>query len=407
MLQIILLLLMTSCTHFVTEREAYVQAYRSGGFDAVETEVSKLIAKGGENEQVWLRLDRATERLVSGNPKGAIEDYQVALAMIDYFNESGLLENIGQTLFYDGAGPYRGDDYEQLLARVYFAFACLLDNDESNAIALLRQAEEWSQAKMEEYRHHPATAQIGVPENPLGKYVFAALLEKRGDISNAEILFQQSGIDLGRGGPATILIICHNGQAPYKYTEYCPASQASAFALEVLMGCYGPGPAISSLTGIPVPALAMRAGCLPIPTTATLDGVSVTLQPVFSIAQAATCEMHQKRPVVIARGVARLALRRGAVYAAQRQDPCFGQLLDLGILIANAATRADTRSWSLLPERLDLARFDVEAGSHTLKINQFETTICLKRGDVALIHVFNLYPGLSQILIPYNIQEHL
>lgn len=407
MLQIILLLLLSSCTHFVAEREGYVHAYRSGCFEAVEGEVSTLIAKGGENEQVWLRLDRATERLVSGNPKGAIEDYQAALDTIDYFNESGLLENIGQTLFYDGAGPYRGDDYEQLLARLYFAFACLLDNEESNAMALLRQAEEWSQAKREEYGRHPATAQIGVPENPLGKYLFAALLEKQGDRSNADILFQQSGIDLGRGGPATLLILCHNGQAPYKYTEYCPASQASAIALEVLMGCYGPGPAISSLTGIPVPALAMRPGCLPVPTTATLDGVSVNLQSVFNIAQAAACEIYQKRPVVIARGVARLALRRGAVYAAQRQDPCFGQLLDLGMLIANAATRADTRSWSLLPERLDLARFDVEAGRHTLKINHFETTICLNKGDVVLIHIFNLYPGLCQIVIPQNIQEHL
>lgn len=412
MLRLILLLLLTSCSPFALEREAYVRAYHSGAYAAVENEVSDLIDKKNENEQVWLHLDRGVERFVSGNSEGAIEDFQLAVETIDYFNECGFLETLGKTLFYDGAGPYRGDDYEQLLARIYFAFTLMVCGDESNAMALFRQAEEWSQKKVIEYAAHPATRGFEVAQNCVGKYVFAALLEKRGDLSNAEILYRQSGIDLGRGGDSTVLVICHNGAAPFKYTSYSAASQASAFALELFLGIKGHDPALSTLTGIPVPELGYRPYSTPLPTRVCLDDENKNLQPVFSITRAAELELRQKRPVVIARGAARLAMRRGAVYVAQRQDPRIGQLVDLGMLILNSATGADTRSWNLLPERIDIARFDVEPGTHTLQIyieptGMFPAQIKLKKGDLCLIHVFNLYPGNSQILIPMHFQETL
>ena len=160
--------------------------------------------------------------------------------------------------------------------------ALLQDNDESNAYALLRQAEEVQQQKEEMYRQDRLTQDYDWSIS-CAKYLLAALLEHRGDQSNAEILYGQTEQLIGNSlstlqlkkqnanhDYATVIIIAHNGNAPYKISGTSSASLASALALEMMLGSSQIPPAYSSMTGIPVPVLMQQLASQRVPISSRL-----------------------------------------------------------------------------------------------------------------------------------------
>jgi hypothetical protein len=422
-----LLCLCTSCsTAILGQRGPYLRDYHTGALCQAEEKVEALacetkVAKNFKcsKEASWVLLDRATLRFAMGKTEEAIHDYSCALEALDYYDQTLPNEQCAQVLLQDETAAYQADDFEQVLARVYFALALLHQGDENNAYALLRQAEEYQQEKRQFYAKVPFTRHYRLTDNSLSKYLFALLLERRGDFSNAAILYKQTSelLPCANNVPfqptessqqATLLVICHNGNAPYKISATSPASVASACALEIILATQRIDPAWSTLMGIPVPALRAWPGSSPLPTFAQVDCVQSPLRPFYSVNQVAAEQLQQKIPVIVARGVARLLLRRSTVEYANRQDPCLGMLVDLTMLVVNDQTRADTRSWTTLPAEIDVTRFDVEPGTHrlTLQVNEEPTqdirtyNLSLKARDLCVVHIFNIHPGVREVLIP-------
>lgn len=415
-----------SCSSILKQRESYLAAYCMGDLPVAEEKVSYTIAKElPENnyrksvDAVWLLLDRANIRFSVGDTKKAAEDYLLAIEAMDYYNQSLASELLGKVLFQDELGAYPGEDFEQILARIYFALALLDIGDTSNAYALLRSAEEWQQKKRSEYASSPITETYKIIDNPFGKYLFAVLLEKQGDSSNASILYQQAN-HLVSADPslfpctgkedATVLVICHNGNAPHKISTITDASVASTMALEVFLNttCVDQF-SLSSLGGIPTPALAYSLHTRPMSVCATIDGLKKPLGLWYSVADTAEEQLKQKMPLIVARGVARYLIRRSAVNYAHEKDQSLGAVVDIAMLIANANTRVDTRSWSTLPEEIDLTRFDLAPGEHDLEIRVdphvsnvrvYHYKIQLKPRQLCVIHVFTIDPEGTRIIIP-------
>lgn len=413
--------IISGCSTALTNRDLYLQAYQEGNLSGTESLLTTAISEEipvddfrQSNDSVWLLLDRATTRFIIGDIEGSLEDFQLAIEALEYYNQDCPSESLGKVLLQDEFGAYPGEDFEQVLARVYFALALIQKGDDNNAFALLRQAEEVQQKKNEIYRRDRLTQEYSLIENPLAKYLMAAVLEKRGDKSNAEILYRQaSALNKceyflhDRSDLATVLIIGHNGNAPYKVTGTSDASIASAIALEIILSCHQLDPAWSSLTGIPIPILLQKYESMPTPMHACVDGEKKSLEPIYDITSIAYEQLQQKMPIIAARGVARFLIRRSAVAYAQKQNPSIGTLADIAVLIANAHTRADTRSWSTLPASIDLARFDLAPGLHTLTLDPappFLNTYALnlKPGDLCVINVFNIHPGVISVQIPQH-----
>lgn len=418
-------ILFTGCSTSVYHREVYIPAYQTGNFPQAEKTLTKALSKQTclqSQDTVCLLLDRATTRFAMGDIKGSIEDFQKAIEAIDYYNQSSTAEMLGQVLLQDEIGAYCGEDFEQILARVYFALALFQKGDNSNAFAILRQAEEIQQKKKEIYRKDKLTESFELVENPLAKYLMAAILEKRRDFSNASILYQQAAALSGNSslysplpslGPneklATVLVVGHNGNAPFKVSGTSDASVASMLALEILLSTQRVDPAVSSLTGIPVPILMQNYLSNPSALFANVGGEKKNMSPIYDITATAYEQLQQKMPIIVARGAARMALRRGTVAYMQDKDPCLGAIMDMAMLVANANTSADTRAWSTLPSRIDIARFDIPAGSYELSVEANASryapfldkySIILKPDDLCIINVFNIHPGVITIQIP-------
>lgn len=422
------LTLLSGCSSTLMQHEASTAAYKSGQLKQAETILTETISKEmpknnfqQSKEAVYLLLNRATTRFASGNLDASITDYNHAIEALDYYAQNSTLDMAGQFLLEDSWGAYSGTDLEHLLARVYFALALISKGDVNNAYALLRQAEEIQQTKAAKYATVPYKTGISCDENALGKFLFATILDHQGDFSNAAILFRQAKVLTGKSpaeinllpenhpGKATVILLCHNGNVPFKISATTTASVASTLALEAILCTRRIDPAWSSLTGIPTPLLCQQFQSEPQPTFVTLNNITTPLTPWMNVAQATSDELEQNKPIIVARGVARYLMRRAAVAQAQKQDPNLGALVDFGMLIANANTKADTRSWSTLPSSIDLAQCFLTSGEHCLTISvarkgtpnfMQNVALKLKAGDLCIINIFNFNNKTTTILIP-------
>jgi len=406
--------LASSCTRPYPFKDSYITTYQEGLLVKAEKIASKAFPNSLNQEDykknkdaVWMLLDRATIRFAQGNSAAAIADYKLAIEAIDYFNQYSSRDTAKQFLLQDDAAAYAGPYYEQILARIYFALALMDSGDISNAHALLRQAESFQQ-KLNGSSYSP---------NPLAKYLLAVFSEQANDKSNAELLYSQttslisSPLDLPRSqrGNATLLVLCHNGNAPIKISSTCSASVVSAVMLEEILRAsnHKLDPAWSSYTGIPIPILYQAPFSAPIALYAAVDNQTNKLAPVLNIASLAHNELQQQTPLIAARGLARMIMRRAAIGCAQEQNRDLGAILDIGMLIANLNTKADTRSWSTLPASIDLTRFSLSPGKHSVSFSSPDgcfskqtMEVQLEPNDLCIINVFVLHPGITTIVVP-------
>jgi uncharacterized protein len=408
-------------------RISYLTAYHQGNLEGAEKALTQAISpqkrffKKQRQPASWLLLDRAMIRFAMGKTNSSIQDYQQALDALEYYSKSLVTESIAQVLLQDNSAAFQAEDFEQVLTRLYFAFALLQKGDENNACALLRQAEEYQQNKRLFYKKNSYTQDFNLIDNGLCKYLLALLSERRGDISNASLLYQQAQTLLPcsdrhpcqstlKSKQATVLVICHNGNVPHKVSKIAPASVASACALEFFMGANNQRVSLSTLAGIPIPTWHFPFGASPIPTYAQLNQCMIPLLPFYAVSQVADEQLKQRIPLIVARGVARVLLRRCAVNSINEKDELLGLVSDVACYFINRQTRADTRSWRTLPAFIDLARFNVEPGKQVLTLQMCEGatpdvrtfSLCLKPNDLCVIHIFNIHPGVRKILIPQH-----
>lgn len=395
--------LISACSSPAKWQDAFLSNYQNGRITTAICELEKIKKEEipynnflNSKDSVWFYLNLATMQFAKGDVRSASLNYKYALEALNYFNQASSLDNAKELLIDDNQGAYSGPIWEQTLTRLYFALTLFKMKDYGNARAILKNAEEYSN----EYNY----------SNPLCKYLFALFLEKEGDESNAEILYRQAESCLGKPlersskDLATVLIICHNGNAPFKFSKHVPASTTSLLMLENFLAQYKKPIALSCLPGINVPALAKNINSFAIKTEASIDGFSKSLIPFFSIDLALSKTLHDELPLIEARSLARYLIRRSCIYAAQRQNADFGAILDLGCLVLNAMTEADTRSWCTLPSQIDLARFDLDEGKHTfdLKIGSKQLStkeIDVKRGQMYVINIFNIHPFVTQVIL--------
>ena len=105
-----------------------------------------------------------------------------------------------------------------------------------------------------------------------------------------------------------------------------------------------------------------------------VDGHNVgTTSTITHVGQLAAAQHEAAFPKIVARAVVRRVLKKGAVYTAKEQTGITpGSPADVAFNLAGVAweatERADTRSWRLLPDRIQVLRAEVPIGTHKLRL---------------------------------------
>lgn len=369
MFYIFLFLLLFSCSHYYQETAVQLQNRR---FEEAEKKLAKAdLPYTSSNDAALLSLSRAMVYFQSGQFLKSTHDFEKALDATDYYKQTSLPEMVGQTLLQDDIAAYVPPPFEEHLARFYQALAFLHIEQEDNAAATLHYLENHDK------------------QNPLTTYLLAALFERRGDSSNAKILYSRLQVTPTNGN---VLLIHHRGSAPQKRSVIAKTSIVSAALLETLLKVQDVKPALSTLTGVPVPELVTTAR----PTaTLSIDHHAPLPMVSFDVALAAEEQLDKEMPWTAARAAARILIRRGVVASTkEKKQP----LMDFAMLISNLATQADTRSWTTLPSRIDLYHLNLDPGKHQIQVGKEVVHVQVKPKGLTILEIFQ--PSSNNLFNP-------
>jgi hypothetical protein len=121
-------------------------------------------------------------------------------------------------------------------------------------------------------------------------------------------------------------------------------------------------------------AVPQLEACAPSALRLVLDGDTAGVPVAASdLSSAVTRRWDAQRPAMVARmvtrGVAKYLAAREAEKKGNKESEALGWLAARAVNLAgNAMERADTRSWSLLPDRISVARLTLPPGEHDVKI---------------------------------------
>lgn len=193
-------------------------------------------------------------------------------------------------------------------------------------------------------------------------------------------------VTAGKPAPSEVVFVLHNGLGPSLDENNIrvanPAGDPPMFSLA--MPKY-----VKRST--PVARVVLSAG------SASAD--SEIVEDINAIGEKS---FNDRLPAIMARGVARMVVKNVAAKETKKQvgNPLFDLVADIA---TNASERADTRSWSLIPGNVLMARLSLPAGKHNVTATYYSesgnvlssrefTDIELKAGRKAFVSDYFLTP---------------
>jgi uncharacterized protein len=193
--------------------------------------------------------------------------------------------------------------------------------------------------------------------------------------------------------PSEIVFILQNGLGPSLHEVTIRVANPNAQHGSALLSLAVPKFAKRS---VPVARVELSAG--------TLTASSELVENINDIAEKS---FNDRLPLITARAVSRLVLKNAAAKETKKKSAQLGSLgflADIAIDVGTAVTeRADTRSWSLLPGAINMARLPIPAGIHNVTATYFS-----QNGSMIGTRVFNnvsVKPGRKTFISDYFMNQ--
>lgn len=153
-----------------------------------------------------------------------------------------------------------------------------------------------------------------------------------------------------------------------------PAHPAAGIqASDIPLAYWAHGGEIAHLLKLAWPVMREEAS-RPARVEVLIDGVPAAATPTYNASRLVSADLKAERVAATARLIARSLLKYAVAQAAEGKAEDEGGKV-AGFLVglvtntaANALERADTRSWTLLPDRVSLVRFRLPPGEHRVQL---------------------------------------
>lgn len=380
-----------------------------GRIEQAGTTVETLVESHKRDADAFL-LDQAVISLTSGNPRKAERILREVRDRLDYLEQKDAGEQVLSLLDDDQQIAWAGEDYEKILLRSYLTITNLLNGGEDATAYALQIDEKQDEvlARLEKIRTDEAD-QAEFKRVALGPYLHAAMLEERhldyDDIERSRLKvvswetdFRDGKSDLDRArhgrhsepGHGVVYLFCMVGRGPIKVEAAEIPTHAALLVADRILSNASKHEVTPTVAPVKVPIVEPGRSLItnvqvlhneePLGETTTITNVSE-----FAIQQA-----EANLPQVIGRAVARRAIKKATIYAAQdrvdsRGTRGAGLALTLAGIAWEASENADTRCWGLLPDQIQVLRIELPAGQQQLTLQpQLANS---PTGEAASIHV--------------------
>lgn len=414
----VLLALLGGCATYgdwVGQMERQIAAGNAQG--AMQVLDSHSSAEG--NDAVLHQLNRGMLLRLNDDPAASVAAFQTAKELIDELLAVSVSEQASALAVNDAQRSYVGEPYERAFLHFYAALGYLEQGDRDSARVemlqldlLLRGLEkedivgtalprylsalvfeangEWSDALIaarkayEAYRAYPANAGVRPPRSLLRDLVRLSI--RLGLAEEAAQYSTELGGSEAQRNPtadgASLVVLLHSGLAPTKREVGLTVPTTAGRLVSVSMPTYPP-PRRPRITAARV----------------MVDGVWARTEAAENIDAAARAALEARSGAMLARTVARAALKHEASRRAGQENELAGLIVNLAGLVSE---RADTRSWTTLPHTIHLARLELPPGRYHARIEMLDATgatievvdhpIELRPGDLRIVSLHRIHP---------------
>ena len=127
---------------------------------------------------------------------------------------------------------------------------------------------------------------------------------------------------------------------------------------------------------IKVPRIIAAPGAAGSVQVAVGDWAAGQTETITDVSQMALRQQEALLPYCVARAVARRTVKKGTIYGLKQgfgmREGLPSLALDVAGVAWEASENADTRCWSLLPDRIQTMRLELPVGTHTLLLRPLD-----------------------------------
>ncbi len=393
-LQIIIL---PGCASHADRAVSIRHSFYAGKLDTALAQ-TELKNKEKEHDADVLKLNRAMIHLAGGAPAASEKILREIRDRFDLLEEKTLTQKVASLATDDRKLPYAGEEYEKILIRVMLAISNMMyDGGDVNAYALQIAAkqQELLQSVQEKSKEKELEVDLAALKKQLavGSYFRAAILESspldyddvqryRVQVANWQPDFRDARIDLARAqsgrhsspGHGVVYVIALVGEGPYKEEAVEVPTTASLLIADRILSAVGKYELPPNIAPVKIPIVVRTAQQIESVVVSKQENILGTTATLMDISSLAVEQNRLQRDDVIARAVARRIAKKGTVYAMKsglsvEKSPEIDLLLTVAGVAWEATERADTRCWSILPDRIQVLRFELPAGEHQLNLS--------------------------------------
>lgn len=385
-------LLATGCSTYSDRLRDVRSQFYSGNPVAAEKFIDKELPKRGRAKEAdVLKLERAMVELCSGKPKEAEQTLRQVRDRFDFLEQKDLAEGAASYLTDDTHRAYAGEDYEKVLIRAFLALSNLMhDGGDANAYAL--QVNDKQRKIIEAAdRKEADNPKLEYKRVALGAYITGMLREATHHdfdearrniqlVANWEPEFGSAKQDLERvttgrhsaPGQGVLYVFTLVGRGPYKEERDEVPTQAAMLIADHILSAVLKHSVTPTFAPVKVPVVVVphnRVQSVRVAVDGTFLGTTETITDVGELAKQ---QFDAIFPHVMARTVVRRAVKKGSLFAAKEglhvNDPLAELAIDAVGVAWEATENADTRCWGLLPNKIQVRRIELPAGTHQLAL---------------------------------------
>jgi hypothetical protein len=379
----------SGCATHMVRLQPVRTAFQRGDITEADRLIDHEIETGSEDN--LLLLDRAMVALADGRPADAERMLRQARDGLDRVEEESHAETAWSMLADDQVRAYAGEDYEKVLVRAMLALTNLAQDGDD--------AEAYSLQVIDAQRRIVAAAAQPDGTNPKAAYQQVALApylrgilreETHRDYDDAarnfrlvtawQPDFRQGPFHLARAaggthsrpGHGVVHVFALVGHGPFKAeAEEVPTSTSLLIADQILSTQLR-STLPPTIAPIKLPRIVAAPGAAGTVQVGVGDWAAGQTETITSVSQMAIRQQEAMLPWQLARAVARRTVKKGTIFGVKQglgmQDGLPSVALDLAGVAWEASEAADTRCWSLLPDRIQVLRLELPAGTHTLAL---------------------------------------
>ena len=342
--------------------------------------------KEDENkEDVLACLNKGMLRRMTNDFTGSNEIFEIAKQHMEALYGISVTDVAGSVTINDAIRDYKGDRYEQVLLHAYMAMNYLQLGEYDSARVEILQAD----VKMMEWGEEP-------DEDPYIRYFAGMIYEALGEEDQALVSYRKArniyvatrneqGIEVPLMLKRDLLrVLASQGlwdeyrqlKSEFGMANYKPRKLGANFGELIVVLNNGLAPIrtessimtfaaeVQNNVRVAFPLYETEPGVLN-SARLSISGKHFPLETVENIDSLARQALDDEMPMIMTRAIARAVIKYETQKQAQEQHALAGFLMT----VTNLATeRADTRSWTTLPQQIEMVRVMLPTGQQQVSI---------------------------------------